>query len=91
MIEGISRGFCLLVRDYKAQIVEFTTKSITTMPDNSKIYLIHTKFGDDYVNESELSPTKDRFINECEELNHSLSRLQNGGNNGVKARLCKPR
>ena len=33
------KGYCIMVRDYKAEIVEFTTLTIATMPDESKLYL----------------------------------------------------
>lgn len=68
-------GYCLIVKDYKAEIVEFQTRTIITMPDDSKLYLIHTKYGDEYFNEKDLSSTKERFITECEELNKTLGEL----------------
>ena len=83
-------GYCLIVRDYKAEIVEFVTKNITTMPDGSKLYLVHTKFGDDYYHESDLSPTKEVYEKECEELNITLSKIK-GDNGGTEKRIYKPR
>ena len=83
-------GYCLIVRDYKAEIVEFATKSIVNMPDGSSLYLIHTKYGDDYYNEHDLSPTKEVFEKECEELNITLSKLK-GDNSGTEKLIYKPR
>lgn len=83
-------GYCLVVKDYKAEIVEFSTLSIITMPDNSKLYLIHTKYGDEYRHEKELSPTRDKFEKECRELNEAFARLQQKGNKSGKG-LYKPR
>lgn len=85
------QGYCLLVRDYKAEIVEFTTKTILQMPDGSKLYLINTKFGDDYVNERELSESRERFEKECAELNEALSKSQRGGLDGAERSLYQPR
>lgn len=74
-------GYCLVVRDYKAEIVEFATLSVITMPDESKLYLVRTKYGDDYMNEGDLSPTKDKFVAECESLNRTLAKVKEGEKN----------
>ena len=84
-------GYCLMVRNYKAEIVEFSTESIINMPDGSKLYLIHTKFGDEYMNEKDLSPTKERFIKDCEDLNKSLAKAQEGVKLGIERSIYKPR
>lgn len=85
-------GYCLMVRDYKAEIVEFATLSVITMPDSSRLYLVHTKFGDDYMNEKDLSPTKERFEKECNDLNKALMKLKEGDKNGGNEKqLYKPR
>lgn len=69
-------GYCIVAKDYKAEIVEFATLSIINTPDGGKIYLIHTKYGDDYRKESELSPTREKFEKECEEINKSFDRIK---------------
>lgn len=84
-------GYCLIVRDYKAEIVEFSTISIITMPDGSKLYLIHTKFGDEYMKESDLSPTKEKFEKDCADLNKTLSGIKKGDEIGIAKRIYKPR
>ena len=72
----MKHGFVIIARDYIAEICEFETLSIIAMPDNTKLYFIHTKYGDDYFQERELSPTKEKLEKECEELNKALR----GGN-----------
>ena len=84
-------GYCLIVKDYKAEIVEFATKSIITMPDDSKVYLICTKYGDEYVSERELSANKETFERECAEINVSLEKAQRGGLDGAERSIYKPR
>lgn len=69
----MKHGYCLIVRDYVAEIVEFTTITIIAMPDETKLYFIHTKYGDDYYKEGDLSPTRERFEQECADLNKTLS------------------
>lgn len=83
-------GYCLVAKDYKAEIVEFSTLSIITMPDNSTLYLIHTKYGDEYRHESELSSTREKFEKECEQLNESFARLKEKGDKSGKG-IYKPR
>lgn len=73
-------GYCLIARDYKAEIVEFATMSIINTPDNGKLYLIHTKYGDEYRKEDELSPTRERFEKECEEINKSFAKIKGDAN-----------
>lgn len=85
-------GYCLIARNYKAEIVEFATLSTITMPDDSVLYLVRTKYGDDYMNEKDLSPTKDRFEEECERLNKALAGLKEGDKDfGLEKRIYKPR
>ena len=61
------------------------------MPDDSKLYLIHTKFGDEYVKEKELSKSKESFEKECAEINESLQKVQKGDLDGAERSLYKPR
>lgn len=84
-------GYRLIVRNYKAEIVEFATKSIVTMPDDSKVYLIHTKYGDEYVSEKELSKDRESFEQECAEINKALEKAQRGGLDGAERSIYKPR
>ena len=83
-------GYCLIARDYKAEIVEFQTLSIVNMPDDSKLYLVHTKYGDDYMSESDLSPTRERFEEECKAINESFAKIK-GDERGAEKRIYKPR
>ena len=83
-------GYCLIAKDYKAEIVEFSTLSIITMPDSSKLYLIHTKYGDEYKHENELSPTREKFEKDCQQLNEVFTKLKQKGDNHGKG-VYKPR
>ena len=47
----MKNGFVIIVKDYKAEICEFTTLTVITMPDGSKLYFVHTKYGDEYFKE----------------------------------------
>lgn len=76
-------GYCLMVKDYKAEIVEFATISIINMPDDSKTYLIQTKYGAEYRKESELSETKEVFEKECADINESFQKAQNRGDKWI--------
>lgn len=67
-------GYVLMVRDYKAEIVRFDTLEVMELPDGSNKYRVMTKFGEAYFNESELSPIKAKFVEECNKLNEALSR-----------------
>lgn len=74
-------GYCLIAKDYKAEVVEFATLSTITMPDDSVLYFVRTKYGDEYMNEKDLSPTREKFDKECEELNKTFQRLKEGEKN----------
>lgn len=72
----MKHGYVIIARNYMAEICEFDTLTIIAMPDNTRLYFIHTKYGDDYFQESELSATREKLEKECEELNEALR----GGN-----------
>lgn len=84
-------GYCIIAKDYNAEIVEFSTLSIITMPDMSKLYFIHTKYGDDYKHEKELSPTREELEKECKELNESFQRVKKGAGDKHGKSVYKPR
>ena len=77
----MKHGFVIIARDYKAEVCEFETITIVAMPDGSKLYLIHTKYGDDYYNERDLSTDRVRLEKECEELNKALAGVKNARSN----------
>jgi len=77
----MKNGYLIIVRDYVAEICEFETITIITMPDNSKLYFIHTKYGDDYYQEEDLSATREKLEKECNELNKALTGACNAGSN----------
>lgn len=84
-------GYCIMVKDYKAEVVEFTTLTVITMPDQSKLHLIHTKYGDDYFSERELRQSREQLDKECAELNEALAKAQGGGSLGTEKGIYKPR
>lgn len=81
-------GYCLIVRDYKAEICEFVTHQTFTMPDDSKLFYVQTKYGFDYFNEKEVHQTREELVEECEQLNKALVK---GGTGGKEKSLYKPR
>lgn len=70
----MDKGYVIIVKDYKAEICEFITIAIGNMPDNSKLYFVHTKYGDDYFNEQELKANRTDLEKECDELNKVLEK-----------------
>lgn len=74
----MKHGYVIIARDYKAEICEFETLTIIAMPDKTRLYFIHTKYGDEYFQESELSATRESLVEECEALNKALLRGHNG-------------
>ena len=74
-------GYVIIVKDYVAEICEFQTLTIINMPDNSKLYFVSTKYGENYFNESDLKPNRIDLEKECEELNKALVKAR-----GVNAR-----
>ena len=79
----MKHGYIIIARDYVAEICEFETITILKMPDDSKLYLIHTKYGDEYYPEGDLSETREKLIGECEALNKALSGAKNGRKGSV--------
>ena len=71
----MKHGYVIIVKDYVAEICEFTTLTIVNMPDDSKLYFIHTKFGDDYFQEGDLKNNKECLMKECEDLNRALRKV----------------
>lgn len=69
------KGYLIIVKNYKAEIVEFKTISVVNTPDNIRLYYVHTKYGDDYFKECELKPTRKILEQECEEMNKALMRV----------------
>ena len=82
------KGYVLMVRNYKAEIVPFETINTIELPDGSLKYYVRTKFGEDYFNESDISPIKRRFLDDCNKLNEALEKAKRGMNEGS---VLKPR
>ena len=68
----MKHGYVIIVKDYVAEICEFETLTVIAMPDDSRLYFIHTKHGDDYFNERDLRANRSDLEHECEELNKAL-------------------
>ena len=68
----MKHGYVIIVRNYIAEICEFETLTVVQMPDNTRLYFIHTKYGEDYYQEDNLSATREGLEKECEELNKAL-------------------
>ena len=71
------QGFLIYIKDYVAEIVEFKTLQIYQMPDGTKKYFVHTKYGEEFFYESDLHVSRSELEQECEELNKAL-RVVNG-------------
>lgn len=68
-------GYVIVVRNYKAEIVRFVTMKEIIMPDSSKLYYVHTKYGNEYFKESDLFETEEELVTECEQLNDAMKRI----------------
>ena len=64
-----------VVRNYNAEIVKFVTMKEIIMPDSSKLYYVHTKYGNEYFKESDLFETEEELVAECEQLNDAMKRI----------------
>lgn len=73
----MKHGYVIKVINNVAEICEFETITILTMPDGSKLYCIHTKYGDEYYPERDLSESREKLIGECESLNKALAGATN--------------
>lgn len=73
------KGYVIIVRDYVAEICEFTTLSIEELPDGSRLYYVHTKYGDDYYKEDELSPIRKALEEEYNQICSSLMGVHSEG------------
>ena len=82
--DGFDYGFVIVVKDYLAEICEFVTLSRINTPDGIVIYQIQTKYGEDFRKEGELSHTREKLKQECDELNEALKRFR-GSNAGRKS------
>lgn len=71
----MKHGYVIIAKDYVAEICEFETITVIAMPDDSKLYFVHTKYGDNYFNESDLKASKSELEKECNELNEALKRV----------------
>ncbi len=68
-------GYVIVVKNYKAEIVRFVTMKEIIMPDSSKLYYVHTKYGNEYFKESDLFETEEELVTECEQLNDAMKRI----------------
>ena len=68
-------GYVIVVRNYNAEIVRFVTMKEIIMPDSSKLYYVHTKYGNEYFKESDLFETKEELVEECKQLNDAMKRI----------------
>lgn len=68
-------GYVIVVRNYNAEIVKFVTMKEIIMPDSSKLYYVHTKYGNEYFKESDLFETEAELVAECEQLNDAMKRI----------------
>ena len=68
-------GYVIVVRNYNAEIVKFVTMKEIIMPDSSKLYYVHTKYGNEYFKESDLFETEEELVAECEQLNDAMKRI----------------
>lgn len=66
------RGYVIIVKDYVAEICEFETLTVIAMPDGSRLFFIHTKYGDNYFNEADLKASRTELEKECEAMNKAL-------------------
>ena len=80
----MKHGYVIIARDYVAEICEFETLTVIQMPDGTKLYFIHTKFGDDYFPEENLSATRESLEEECAELNKALRGSNARSNNKAR-------
>ena len=81
------KGYVIIVRDYVAEVCEFTTLQIIDTPDGIKLYYVHTKYGDNYFKESELSPIRKPLLEQCEELNKELEKVRGKSIEGRKNKI----
>ena len=68
-------GYVIVVKDYNAEIVRFVTMKVIIMPDSSKLYYVHTKYGNEYFKESDLFETEEELVVECKQLNDAMKRI----------------
>jgi hypothetical protein len=68
-------GYVIVVKDYNAEIVRFVTMKEIIMPDSSKLYYVHTKYGNEYFKESDLFETEEELVVECKQLNDAMKRI----------------
>lgn len=68
-------GYVIVVKDYNAEIVRFVTMKEIVMPDSSKLYYVHTKYGNEYFKESDLFETEEELVVECKQLNDAMKRI----------------
>lgn len=68
-------GYVIVVRNYNAEIVRFVTMKEIIMPDSSKLYYVHTKYGNEYFKESDLFETEEELVVECKQLNDAMKRI----------------
>ena len=75
----IPKGYYIIVKDYIAEIVEFRTIEIINTPDDTHIYHIDTKYGEDFVEESRLKPIRKMLEEECKQLNEAMGKSRGAG------------
>lgn len=68
-------GYVIVVKNYNAEIVRFVTMKEIIMPDSSKLYYVHTKYGNEYFKESDLFETEEELVVECKQLNDAMKRI----------------
>ncbi len=68
----MKHGYVIIAKDYKAEICEFETLTVINMPDGTKLYFVHTKYGDNYFSEGDLRPARSDLEKECREMNEAL-------------------
>jgi len=78
------KGYVIIVKNYVAEICEFTTISNITTVDGTKLYYVRTKHGEDYFKEDELSPVRKALEKSCKELNEALRGVYEGSANKAR-------
>ena len=86
MINWNKKGYVIIAKDYKAEIVELEIITTINMPDDSKLFFGTTKYGDGYYNERDVRFSRQELERECMEMNKAL-----GGLNGGKTSIYKAR
>ena len=70
----MQKGYMIVVNNYVAEICEVDILEIINTPDEIRLFHVISKYGEDYVQESQVKPVKKMLQHEFEQVQKELEK-----------------